>query len=681
MMMNAAELQQRCLALEAELRDREGEIVTLRELTQDLSQDVQAAKIIELSKKNRALNLAVEREKQRATKLQADLASANGPGRPASSAPAASNSEIEAIARSMVEQAAEAAEAAQKEAAQWKERLSQTTNKIAQLEQKVVQQLGRHAARVFAAEAENKKLVRALVREVGEDVPLARVLDESGANEWKGRREQILALRDQVKQLRAAAGQVPVDSKQDAAAKGVINKISKERNQELERLTGELVGVRGELEALRLKYDGATSRRKILEAELAGMRSKVAVVLEKTGMDDRLIAALKAEVATLRKGGPGAAAAAGGGGGGERAGAGGSGSTSRLAPCAGHPCLARTLPAPRPASRLAAAAVDDELWQELGTLRRRAAEQEEQIDRQEAIIVALQQRASTASTPGAALGIMLHGPPGSGKTSTIKAIANKCKRHIVTVNLSCIASKDELYDIFTTDTDMVHGVWTPAIASAIIMQAGLDPDLAVAVGRVVGAADAAARETMQVQRPVGLRSGRSIAPLRSVPCVAPAKRFQLQQPRVVCSAAASDSDPYKLLGIQRDADSNEVAKMYRMKQYEHRHNNAMLKKVEAAHSTIMQSQLTARFKGKGVSKSIAYADQEQLFPWRPKRWDATPKVIMIIGAMQLGMVAYGFQQPALSKTIFCETGAGAGAVSLKILGAALFNWLITAFYY
>lgn len=42
-------------------------------------------------------------------------------------------------------------------------------------------------------------------------------------------------------------------------------------------------------------------------------------------------------------------------------------------------------------------------------------------------------------------------------------------------------------------------------------------------------------------------------------------------------------------------------------------------------------------------------------PLRPsRRWDATPKVIMVIGAMQLGMVAYGFQQPALSKTIFCE---------------------------
>lgn len=44
---------------------------------------------------------------------------------------------IEDIARSMVEQAAEAVEAAQREAATWKERLQQTTNKIAQIEQRV----------------------------------------------------------------------------------------------------------------------------------------------------------------------------------------------------------------------------------------------------------------------------------------------------------------------------------------------------------------------------------------------------------------------------------------------------------------------------------------------------------------------------------------------------------------
>ncbi|GLC63668.1 Coiled-coil domain-containing protein 13 [Pleodorina starrii] len=267
--MNAAELQQKCLALESELRDRESELATLRELAQDLSQDVQAAKIIELSKKNRALNLALERERQRSAKLQADLSAGGGSsGRPASSSGAAAAPNVEAIeevARSMVEKAAEAAEAAQREAAQWKDKLSQTTNKISQLEQKV-----------FTLESENKKLTRALVREVGEDVPLAKVLDDSGSSEWKGRREQIIALRDQVKQLRAAAGQAPAETKQEAAAKGVINKIAKERNQEMDRLTSELVAVRGELDALKLKYDGAMSRRKILEAELSSVKAKVA---------------------------------------------------------------------------------------------------------------------------------------------------------------------------------------------------------------------------------------------------------------------------------------------------------------------------------------------------------------------------------------------------------------------
>ncbi len=62
-------------------------------------------------------------------------------------------------------------------------------------------------------------------------------------------------------------------------------------------------------------------------------------------------------------------------------------------------------------STSATPATDDELWAELGALRRRVAEQEEQIDRQEAIIVALQQRASAVSTPTGHSG---PGRPGSG---------------------------------------------------------------------------------------------------------------------------------------------------------------------------------------------------------------------------------------------------------------------------
>jgi hypothetical protein len=52
----------------------------------------------------------------------------------------------------------------------------------------------------FALEAENKRLARALAREVGDDVPLSKVLDEG--SDWKGRRETIVALRDTVRKLK-----------------------------------------------------------------------------------------------------------------------------------------------------------------------------------------------------------------------------------------------------------------------------------------------------------------------------------------------------------------------------------------------------------------------------------------------------------------------------------------------
>jgi DNA polymerase III delta prime subunit len=46
------------------------------------------------------------------------------------------------------------------------------------------------------------------------------------------------------------------------------------------------------------------------------------------------------------------------------------------------------------------------------------------------------------------LGLMLYGSPGTGKTSTIKAIANESKRHIINVNLSAIKTKKQLKKLF-----------------------------------------------------------------------------------------------------------------------------------------------------------------------------------------------------------------------------------------
>ena len=54
------------------------------------------------------------------------------------------------------------------------------------------------------------------------------------------------------------------------------------------------------------------------------------------------------------------------------------------------------------------------------------------------------------------LGFMFHGDPGCGKTSSIKAIANTARRHIVNIQLSQIKSKEQLRHLFFNDEIHVY---------------------------------------------------------------------------------------------------------------------------------------------------------------------------------------------------------------------------------
>ena len=54
------------------------------------------------------------------------------------------------------------------------------------------------------------------------------------------------------------------------------------------------------------------------------------------------------------------------------------------------------------------------------------------------------------------LGFLFHGPPGTGKTSTIKAIASEGRRHIINVHLSAIKTKAQLQHLFFNDEIHVY---------------------------------------------------------------------------------------------------------------------------------------------------------------------------------------------------------------------------------
>lgn len=54
------------------------------------------------------------------------------------------------------------------------------------------------------------------------------------------------------------------------------------------------------------------------------------------------------------------------------------------------------------------------------------------------------------------LGFMFHGDPGCGKTSSVKAIANTARRHIINIQLSQIKTKEQLRHLFFNDD--IH-VW------------------------------------------------------------------------------------------------------------------------------------------------------------------------------------------------------------------------------
>ncbi|KAJ3275684.1 Coiled-coil domain-containing protein 13, partial [Borealophlyctis nickersoniae] len=258
---------------------------------------VAESKIIELAKKARRLTVALEKEKtinstllgrikqmerQDQIRQSASSAAANGGGR----------SDVER------QQAAELK--------LLKEKFVQTTQKLED------ERLQAHALRV-----ELRNAHKALVAEVGEDVPLAKILDSTSG--WKGRAQQIHILKDK---LQAALRRHNTDSAvvlssndamtlgspsssssvQDDRHRSSIRKIETERRVALEKAAEELEKLRAEHADLKSKHEGVLARNKTLERHLRDLKPKVAILVEKASKDDALVKALQGEVEKWKTG-------------------------------------------------------------------------------------------------------------------------------------------------------------------------------------------------------------------------------------------------------------------------------------------------------------------------------------------------------------------------------------------
>ncbi|EEY58449.1 uncharacterized protein PITG_01116 [Phytophthora infestans T30-4] len=168
----------------------------------------------------------------------------------------------------------------------------------------------------IALQQELKKTQRALVREVGEDVPLEDIVGNtdtatSGASR-RGRAQQIIMLKTKVKQLQTRLATLrPGTSSTDTHDNGHVLDVDQRAQQDLsglqmhrQKLLDQLTSQRDELQErlhrLTRKYDALKARAQILDREKNETRDKFQVFVDKSRTDDALVDALQRQLETWK---------------------------------------------------------------------------------------------------------------------------------------------------------------------------------------------------------------------------------------------------------------------------------------------------------------------------------------------------------------------------------------------
>jgi hypothetical protein len=346
-MQQLQEFQGQNAGLQAQLKAKERELerykrdVEMNNLTGGITESPKAsgssldprdAKIVELAKKNRAMSLVVQREKDNASRLAGELKRTNQAMQQVQANPEAMRMGTQ-MPKGTKAEPWSLAKGEEAEEPDRKEEMKALKDRLRDANHR----LNTQTVQVGTLKQELASVKRALTKEVGEGVDLKAIVEEGGG--WKGRAQQISLLKDKLRESKRALEATRHTAQsgaptmtmaemqaQSAASEALaadrgyaldeknrkhLSEIGRDRRRETEELEANVTQLQEQNAALKKKNDGASARVKNLEKDMKAMKGKVLLVLEKSNTDDKLIAALKEQVRT------------GGGGGGGGGGAGG----------------------------------------------------------------------------------------------------------------------------------------------------------------------------------------------------------------------------------------------------------------------------------------------------------------------------------------------------------------------
>jgi hypothetical protein len=264
--------------------------------TEVIDQDYRDAKIMELAKKNRGLNVKMESEKaanlkSKATieKLEKQLAALASPAARAAATKGSSSS------------AAAGSETDRSE----RESSLKEENKVMQ------KRVNSMRMKMERAAAELKQTQRCLAKEVGESVPMAKILEDSENNNWRGRAQQISMLKTKLKRAENQLAQHETSEANpnfqssrlkkdvDIKAQEELQSMEQQRKEVIEQITLDNEKLSADCKKVTTQKEAAQARARVLEKETKKQQTQLKTMVEKSSGDDQYLDALRNEVVGL----------------------------------------------------------------------------------------------------------------------------------------------------------------------------------------------------------------------------------------------------------------------------------------------------------------------------------------------------------------------------------------------